>query len=127
MRTLNVQRIQRDDFDNTQNIRPLDDARREEYMANLRHVIPFFALRAFSLPVDYRVPKRKIENREMYDAFIEAIVIQPEYLSDDFLTSLGLMREEEKDQLSTSEKITRKIELIPKIKDLLKGLSPLQL
>jgi hypothetical protein len=69
---------------------------REEYMASkLRHIIPFFAMRAFSLPVDYREPKESPWTKKMYHDFIDAIVIQPEYLPDDFLVSLGFMSEDE--------------------------------
>ena len=42
-------------------------------MAELPHIIPFFALRAFSFPLDYRVPKVRPLTKEMYHAFIEAI------------------------------------------------------
>ncbi|GAB0174178.1 MAG: hypothetical protein HHAS10_00570 [Candidatus Altimarinota bacterium] len=127
-RSLDAQRDLREQAGITKDIRPIDDARREEYMAReLRHAIPFFALRAFSLPKDYRIPKQKIETQTSYEDFIEAIVIQPEYLSDDFLVSLGLMSEEEKDGLPTSQKISKKIQLIPNIKNLLKALAPLKL
>lgn len=58
-----------------------------EHMASLRHTILYFAQRAFSLPIDYRVFDASKKNESLRDAF-ESIVIQPEYLSDDLLTSL---------------------------------------
>lgn len=124
---MDKQQWYRDELGITEDIRPITDARREDFMADLAHIIPFFALRAFSLPADYRVPKEKKWTREMYNGFIDAIVIQPEYLSDDFLVSLGLMNEDEKKNLSQKEKIQRKISLIPEIKNLLRALAPLKI
>lgn len=125
--SLEMQRWYRNQLDTTKDISPISDRGRETYMAELPHIIPFFALRAFSLPLDYRVPKVRPLTKEMYHAFIDAIVIQPEYLSDDFLLSLGLMSEDEEKSLSLKEKIEKKIVLIPHIKELLHELTPLSI
>ncbi len=125
--SLEMQRWYRDQLDTTKDISPISDRGRETYMAELPHIIPFFALRAFSFPLDYRVPKVRPLTKEMYHAFIEAIVIQPEYLSDDFLLSLGLMSEDEKKSLSLKENIKKKIGLIPHMKELLHGLTALRI
>jgi hypothetical protein len=124
--SMNDQRKLRASLGVTKDIRPISDRMREEHVATkLRHIIPFFAMRAFSLPVDYREPKESPWTKKMYHDFIDAIVIQPEYLPDDFLVSLGLMTEEEKKSLSLWANIEKKIDLIPAIKALLHSLIPL--
>lgn len=47
-------------LDNTKDIRPISDRNRETFIAELPHHIPYFAMRAFSLPIDYRVPKERL-------------------------------------------------------------------
>lgn len=124
---LESQRMYRKKLDNTKDIRPISDRNRETFIAELPHHIPYFAMRAFSLPIDYRVPKERLWTKEMYHDFVDAIVIQPEYLPDDFLLSLGLMSEEETKWLSLTENIAKKISLIPAIKNLLHTLVPLRI
>ena len=108
-----------------QDIRPYSDFERDELLARLPHRREFFAQRAFSLPTDYRVSEEKLKTKDQYDTFIEHIVIQPEFLSDEFLLSLGLFDEADT-HLSIEEKIEKKIALIPEIKYLIRSLEPLQ-
>lgn len=126
--SMDDQRKLREKLSVTKDLREIADQTREAFIATkLRHMIPFFAMRAFSLPVDYRLPKESPWTKEMLHDFIDAIVIQPEYLSDEFLVSLGLMTEDEQQSLSLKEKIEKKIKLIPHIKELLHTLTPLHL
>lgn len=120
------QRATRDDIDLTMDIRPIDPIRRADHISGLRHSIVNFAQRAFSLPTDYRITNAEWESRRGDPGIIESIVIQPEYLSDDFMIGLGYMTEEDR-RISLGEKVTKKIQAIPHIKNLLRDLRPLSL
>ena len=48
---------------------------------------------------------------------IMSVVIQPEFISDDFMVGLGFMKAEEVNILSAQEKIERKIASVESIKE----------
>lgn len=124
LEALDRQRVARDDLDLTMDIRQIDPVNRTEHMSSLHHSIVNFAQRAFSLPIDYRITNAEWESRGDDPGIVESIVIQPEYISDDFMIGLGFMTESER-RLPFSEKIEKKIQAIPHIKTLLRDLTPL--
>lgn len=55
IKSLDMQRERLDEIGKAADFRHVDPIRRMEHMASLRHTILYFAQRAFSLPVDYRI------------------------------------------------------------------------
>jgi hypothetical protein len=101
-----------------------------------RSSIFYYAQRVFSLPEDY-VFQPKDFSRNIW-GYIDALVFQPEFISDDILIDLGLMKKEDKIPPLTrkseqekmeirQENIEKKIATLPELKSILASAKPLQI
>lgn len=124
--SIDKQRVRRDELDLMRDMRPVSDHVRRETLSRIPATPARNIQLAYSLPVDYRVQKWDIPDTSETD-IIESVVIQPEYISDDFMVSLGYMTEGEKRTLSYEEKIHGKIEKIAEIKSIYKTAHSIQL
>ena len=96
----------------------------------------YYAQRVFSLPEDY-VFQPKDFSRNIW-GYMDALVFQPEFISDDILIDLGLMKKEDKIPPLTrkseqekmeirQENIEKKIATLPELKSILASAKPLQI
>lgn len=124
--SLDTQRVERAALDLTKRIPRDTDINRRIFLAEQRHTVANLAQLAFSLPIDYHISKISLDGDLDDPRMIDAIVIQPEFLSDKFLISAGMMTDHDH-RLPEWKKIQRKIQAIPQVKRLLQALDPLRL
>lgn len=96
----------------------------------------YYAQRIFSLPEDY-VFRPEDFSRNIW-GYMDALVFQPEFIPDDILIDLGLMKKEDKIPPLTrkseqekmeirQENIEKKIAILPELKSILASAKPLQI